>query len=165
MVDETGQADEVRVLTRLSVYKSRLLIYDAGDARTTWVSFWKAMALLQFGTTLVFAVPPLWNNENQPDPRLRKAQAILGKTIYFIFLLSLFSCPVFAAAHPISPSYISASPCSPPICQSARQASFHVVESSDTSLFWTTSTYHLFHHISIFVHIAPHAQAPHPRGY
>lgn len=67
------------------MYKSRLLIYDAGDTRTTWVSFWKAMALLQFGTTLVFAVPPLWNNENQPDPRLRKAQAILGKTVYFIF--------------------------------------------------------------------------------
>lgn len=61
------------------MYKSRLLIYDAGDTRTTWVSFWKAMALLQFGTTLVFAVPPLWNNENQPDPNLRKAQAILGK--------------------------------------------------------------------------------------
>ncbi|UPX13424.1 uncharacterized protein EKO05_0003932 [Ascochyta rabiei] len=59
------------------MYKSRLLIYDAGDTRTTWVSFWKAMALLQFGTTLVFAVPPLWNNENQPDPNLRKAQAIL----------------------------------------------------------------------------------------
>ncbi|EOA85846.1 uncharacterized protein SETTUDRAFT_110758 [Exserohilum turcica Et28A] len=35
------------------------------------------MALLQFGTTLVFGVPPLWNNENQPDPRLRKAQAML----------------------------------------------------------------------------------------
>ncbi|KAJ8112568.1 hypothetical protein OPT61_g5089 [Boeremia exigua] len=59
------------------MYKSRLLIYDAGDTRTTWVSFWKAMALLQFGTTLVFAVPPLWQNENQPDPNLRKAQAIL----------------------------------------------------------------------------------------
>jgi hypothetical protein len=54
------------------------LIYDAGDARTTWISFWKAVALLQCGTTLVFAVPPLWKNENQPDPNLRKAQAILG---------------------------------------------------------------------------------------
>lgn len=80
------------------MYKSRLLIYDAGDTRTTWVSFWKAMALLQFGTTLVFAVPPLWNNENQPDPRLRKAQAILGKAVYLIFLLIMFmpclrSCP------------------------------------------------------------------------
>jgi hypothetical protein len=62
-----------------AVYKSRLLIYDAGDTRTTWVSFWKAMALLQFGTTLVFAVPPLWNNENQPDLNVRKGQAILGK--------------------------------------------------------------------------------------
>ncbi|CAG5179454.1 uncharacterized protein ALTATR162_LOCUS9279 [Alternaria atra] len=57
-------------------YKSRLLIYDAGDARTTWISFWKAMALLQFGTTLVFGVPPLWNNANQPDERVRKMQAI-----------------------------------------------------------------------------------------
>jgi len=58
-------------------YKSRLLIYDAGDIRTTWVSFWKAIALLQFGTTLVFGVPPLWNNSNQPDPNVRKFQAIL----------------------------------------------------------------------------------------
>ena len=37
------------------------------------------MALLQFGTTLVFGVPPLWNNENQPDERVRKMQAITGK--------------------------------------------------------------------------------------
>ncbi|KAF2132003.1 hypothetical protein P153DRAFT_364461 [Dothidotthia symphoricarpi CBS 119687] len=35
------------------------------------------MALLQFGTTLVFGVPLLWYNENQPDPNLRKSQAIL----------------------------------------------------------------------------------------
>jgi hypothetical protein len=55
------------------------LIYDAGDARTTWISFWKAVALLQCGTTLVFAVPPLWQNENQPDANLRMTQAILGK--------------------------------------------------------------------------------------
>ncbi|KAG9189853.1 hypothetical protein G6011_06721 [Alternaria panax] len=34
------------------------------------------MALLQFGTTLVFGVPPLWNNANQPDERVRKMQAI-----------------------------------------------------------------------------------------
>lgn len=60
------------------------MIYDAGDARTTWVSFWKAVALLQFGTTLVFAVPPLWNNENQPDVNLRKGQAILGMLLIFI---------------------------------------------------------------------------------
>jgi hypothetical protein len=38
------------------------------------------MALLQFGTTLVFGVPPLWNNENQPDERVRKTQAITGKS-------------------------------------------------------------------------------------
>lgn len=80
------------------VYKSRLLIYDAGDTRTTWVSFWKAMALLQFGTTLVFAVPPLWNNENQPDPRLRKAQAIMGKTIHFISVISLLPSKVVSSS-------------------------------------------------------------------
>jgi hypothetical protein len=66
------------------------LIYDAGDARTTWISFWKAMALLQFGTTLVFGVPPLWNNENQPDERVRKMQAITGKC-FLSLLLSLIA--------------------------------------------------------------------------
>lgn len=69
----------IRELTIHVVYNTRLLIYDAGDARTTWITFWKAVALLQCGTTLVFAVPPLWKNENQPDPNLRKAQALLGK--------------------------------------------------------------------------------------
>ncbi|KAH7402815.1 hypothetical protein BKA66DRAFT_9983 [Pyrenochaeta sp. MPI-SDFR-AT-0127] len=70
-------------------YKSRLLIYDAGDARTTWISFWKAMALLQFGTTLVFGVPPLWNNSNQPDPAVRKSQAILVGVLGTIPTLTL----------------------------------------------------------------------------
>jgi hypothetical protein len=53
------------------------------------------MALLQFGTTLVFAVPPLWQNPNQPDPNLRKAQAIMGKESFiFCHLLSflIISC-------------------------------------------------------------------------
>jgi len=55
------------------------------------------MALLQFGTTLVFGVPPLWNNENQPDPNVRKMQAIVGMLkpcLLFVFLnyqLSLFA--------------------------------------------------------------------------
>ncbi|OAK94520.1 hypothetical protein IQ06DRAFT_85805 [Phaeosphaeriaceae sp. SRC1lsM3a] len=70
-------------------YASRLLIYDAGEARTSWVSFWKAVALLQCGTTFVFAVPPLWQNENQPDPRLRKAQAILVGVLGTIPTLTL----------------------------------------------------------------------------
>jgi hypothetical protein len=60
-------------------YPSRLLIYDAGDYRTSWISFWKAVAILECGTALVFAVPPVWKNENQPDPNLRKAQAILSR--------------------------------------------------------------------------------------
>jgi hypothetical protein len=48
------------------------------------------MALLQFGTTLVFGVPPLWNNENQPDERVRKTQAITGKC-FLSPLLSLIA--------------------------------------------------------------------------
>ena len=75
------------MLTTMPEYNSRLLVYDAGDARTTWISFWKAVALLQFGTTLVFGVPPLWNNENQPDVRLRKLQAVLGMTFQLMALL------------------------------------------------------------------------------
>ncbi|KAH9862989.1 hypothetical protein J1614_010659 [Plenodomus biglobosus] len=70
-------------------YKSRLLIYDAGDTRTTWISFWKAMALLQCGTTLVFGVPPLLNNENQPDPKIRQFQAILVGVLGTIPTLTL----------------------------------------------------------------------------
>jgi hypothetical protein len=70
------------VLISIVEYASRLLIYDAGTARTSWISFWKAMALLQFGTTLVFFVPPLWKNENQPDPNVRKMQAIMGTYLY-----------------------------------------------------------------------------------
>jgi hypothetical protein len=72
------------MLTGSPEYKSRLLIYDAGDARTTWISFWKAVALLQCGTTLVFAVPPLWKNEKEPDERLRKATAVLGKSVSLV---------------------------------------------------------------------------------
>jgi hypothetical protein len=49
------------------------------------------MALLQFGTTLVFAVPPLWQNPNQPDPNLRKAQAIIGKNSVICCYLLLFA--------------------------------------------------------------------------
>ncbi|OAL52657.1 hypothetical protein IQ07DRAFT_379518 [Pyrenochaeta sp. DS3sAY3a] len=71
------------------MYNSKLLIYDAGDVRTTWITFWKAVALLQFGTTLVFGVPPLWNNENQPDPNLRKFQAVLVGVLGTIPTLTL----------------------------------------------------------------------------
>ncbi|KAF1914083.1 hypothetical protein BDU57DRAFT_521259 [Ampelomyces quisqualis] len=71
------------------MYSSRLLIYEAGDARLTWITFWKAVALLQCGTTLVFAVPPLWKNEIQPDPNLRKAQALLVGVLGTIPTLTL----------------------------------------------------------------------------
>ena len=58
-------------------YPSRLLIYESGDIRVTWVAFWKSVALLQFGTTVVFGAPVLWNNINQPDPNMRKLHAFI----------------------------------------------------------------------------------------
>jgi hypothetical protein len=86
------------------VYKSRLLIYDAGEGRTSWISFWKALALLQCGTTMVFFVPPLWKNENQPDVNLRQAQAVLGELWFFLLWLlsaaACFSCPFFSSFSP-----------------------------------------------------------------
>ncbi|KAF2022372.1 hypothetical protein BU24DRAFT_418018 [Aaosphaeria arxii CBS 175.79] len=57
-------------------YPSRLVIYDAGDIRTSFVSFWKATALFQFGVVGVFIAPVLYRNENQPDPNVRLMQAI-----------------------------------------------------------------------------------------
>lgn len=60
------------------------------------------MALLQFGTTLVFGVPLLWNNENQPDPNLRKAQAVLGK---MSFLTLLSSCTFFFSLIAVRPQF------------------------------------------------------------
>ncbi|KAF2027024.1 hypothetical protein EK21DRAFT_72864, partial [Setomelanomma holmii] len=47
------------------------------------------VALLECGTALVFAVPPVWKNENQPDPNLRKAQAILIGVLSAIPTLTL----------------------------------------------------------------------------
>ncbi|KAF2643032.1 hypothetical protein P280DRAFT_421512 [Massarina eburnea CBS 473.64] len=57
-------------------YPTDLLIYDAGDTRTTFVAFWKAVALLQFGTCVVFITPMLYKNENQPNEYIRSFQAI-----------------------------------------------------------------------------------------
>jgi hypothetical protein len=84
------------------VYKSRLLIYDAGEGRTSWISFWKALALLQCGTTVVFFVPPLWKNENQPDVNLRQAQAVLGEFSFFSYV---FYLPKRASRVLFSPPY------------------------------------------------------------
>lgn len=61
-------------------YPGELLIYDAGDMRTTFVSFWKAMALLQFGTCVAFLTPILYYNENQPNKTIRVLQAAGGES-------------------------------------------------------------------------------------
>ncbi|EDU49814.1 predicted protein [Pyrenophora tritici-repentis Pt-1C-BFP] len=64
------------------------------------------MALLQFGTTLVFGVPPLWNNENQPDPNVRKMQAVLVgilgtiPTLTLAYLTAPFTHQIFLQIPP-----------------------------------------------------------------
>jgi hypothetical protein len=68
-----------RRLTRKE-YPKELLIYDAGDTRTTFVAFWKAFALLQCGTCIILITPKLYKNENQPNEYIRTAQAIGGKS-------------------------------------------------------------------------------------
>jgi hypothetical protein len=56
--------------------------------------------LLQCGTTLVFAVPPLWKNEKEQDERLRKATAVLGKSVSLVlsklhlFISSCYFTPI-----------------------------------------------------------------------
>lgn len=60
-------------------YPQNLIIYFSGDARFTWMAFWKATALFQFGLAVVWVVPTLYNNANQPDYNIRLLQAVGGK--------------------------------------------------------------------------------------
>jgi hypothetical protein len=85
-------------------YPRQLVIYDAGDIRSTFVSFWKATAIFQFGCTCVFLAPLLYKNENQPDKDIRFLQTVGGKNCLSIscmpFLLRClsfeYSCSHFA---------------------------------------------------------------------
>ena len=69
-------------------YPHHLEIYDAGDLRTTFVIFWKATAVFQFGLAVVWIAPMLYKNENQPDEHVRFLQAVGGEST---FLHSFFS--------------------------------------------------------------------------
>ncbi|CAA9965177.1 hypothetical protein PTMSG1_08536 [Pyrenophora teres f. maculata] len=134
-------------------YPSRLLIYDAGDARTTWISFWKAMALLQFGTTLVFGVPPLWNNENQPDPNVRKMQAILVgilgtiPTLTLAYLTAPFTHQIFLQIPPSARSSL------PALQRFARNLRTHPHLTANTKLeFVTLRIFPFRKHTTTFLH-------------
>ncbi|KAI4941967.1 hypothetical protein J4E91_010517 [Alternaria rosae] len=138
------------------MYNSRLLIYDAGDARTTWISFWKAMALLQFGTTLVFGVPPLWNNENQPDERVRKMQAItvgiLGTipTLTLAYLTAPFVHQVFLQI-PTHSNYARRS--RPDLLRFARSLRQNTAATANTKLeFVTLRIFPFRKHTTAFLH-------------
>lgn len=67
-------------------YPTELLVYDAGETRTTFIAFWKALALLQCGTCIVLITPMIYKNENQPSEYIRTVQAVGGElhTIPFV---------------------------------------------------------------------------------
>lgn len=72
-------------------YPARLVIYDAGDMRSSFVTFWKATAIFQFGLVGVFLAPMQYRNENEPDPNMRLLKAVAGKE--FIFFSRNFPNP------------------------------------------------------------------------
>lgn len=76
-----------RILTNIE-YPRELLIYDAGDTRTTFIAFWKAVALLQCGTCIILITPLLYKNENQPNEYIRTAQAVGGRSNSALYSMS-----------------------------------------------------------------------------
>ncbi|KAF1958568.1 hypothetical protein CC80DRAFT_407649 [Byssothecium circinans] len=82
-------------------YLTELLIYDAGDTRTTYVAFWKAVVLLQFGTCVVFITPMLYKNENEPNEYIRSFQALLVTLLAAIpcAVLSFLTAPYVSQIH------------------------------------------------------------------
>ncbi|CAI6336048.1 unnamed protein product [Periconia digitata] len=82
-------------------YPTELLIYDAGDTRTTYVAFWKAVVLLQFGTCFVFITPLLYRNPNQPNEYIRTAQAAAVTVLSAVpcALLSFLTAPYVSQVH------------------------------------------------------------------
>jgi len=63
-------------------YPRQLVIYDAGEMRSTFVVFWKATAIFQFGVACVWFAPLFYKNENQPDKDVRLLQTVGSKLIF-----------------------------------------------------------------------------------
>ncbi|KAI4606582.1 hypothetical protein J4E80_010118 [Alternaria sp. BMP 0032] len=114
------------------------------------------MALLQFGTTLVFGVPPLWNNENQPDERVRKMQAItvgiLGTipTLTLAYLTAPFVHQVFLQI-PTTANYARRS--RPELLRFARSLRQNTAATANTKLeFVTLRIFPFRKHTTAFLH-------------
>lgn len=60
----------------IAEYPASLVIYNAGDMRTSWFIFWKATAIFQFSVFTVFFTPLVFKNEAQPDPNIRLLEGI-----------------------------------------------------------------------------------------
>jgi len=70
-------------------YPRQLVIYDAGEMRSTFVVFWKATAIFQFGVACVWFAPLFYKNENQPDKDVRLLQTV-GSKIIFCYIQRLY---------------------------------------------------------------------------
>lgn len=51
--------------------------------RSTFVAFWKATAILQFGVACVWFAPPYYKNKNQPEKEIRYLQTIGSKILFY----------------------------------------------------------------------------------
>jgi hypothetical protein len=72
---------KITKLTKVE-YPRQLVIYDAGEMRSTFVVFWKATAIFQFGVACVWFAPLFYKNENQPDKDVRLLQTVGSKDIF-----------------------------------------------------------------------------------
>lgn len=79
---------KINKLTEIE-YPRQLVIYDAGEMRSTFVVFWKATAIFQFGVACVWFAPLFYKNENQPDKDVRLLQTV-GSTIIFCYTCRLY---------------------------------------------------------------------------
>ncbi|KAF2000300.1 hypothetical protein P154DRAFT_620398 [Amniculicola lignicola CBS 123094] len=94
-------------------YPRDLVIYQAGDLRTSWLAMWKAVCMLQFGTVLVFITPRFYNNkEQQPNKAIRVTESILITLIAGVLpmlTLTYLTSPFVKRIHMQIPSHATTS--------------------------------------------------------
>jgi hypothetical protein len=117
----TNQSFKLLWLKLGTGYPQTLCIYEAGDMRSTWVSFWKITILFQAVACTVVGAPMLYRNENQPNQSVRLFQAIGSKSrerhllaqdrripfpFFFLFKAKQVFCYSCAPNEPSLTSYI-----------------------------------------------------------
>ncbi|KAF2655472.1 hypothetical protein K491DRAFT_429193 [Lophiostoma macrostomum CBS 122681] len=85
----------------LNRYPETLLIYDAGDMRSAFVTVWKILAMFEATVVVTILAPIQYHNENQPNPNLRLFYAV-GLTVLGCVpfcLLSYLTAPFVKHVH------------------------------------------------------------------